>query len=52
MNMEAFIGFNTFNTQKETGERRIDFIKYRQLTAEGHSFDDELAEQVMPKPKG
>lgn len=51
MNMEAYIGFNTFNTQKETGQRRIDFIKYRQLTAEGHAFDDDLAEQVMPKPQ-
>jgi 6-oxocyclohex-1-ene-carbonyl-CoA hydrolase len=51
MNMEAYIGFNTFNTQKETGQRRIDFIKYRQLTAQGHAFDDDLAEQVMPKPQ-
>jgi 6-oxo-cyclohex-1-ene-carbonyl-CoA hydrolase len=34
-----------------TGQRRIDFIKYRQLIAEGHAFDDDLAEQVIPKPK-
>jgi len=51
MNMEAYLGFNTFNTEDMTGQRRIDFIKYRQLIAQGHSFDDDLAEQVMPKPK-
>jgi 6-oxo-cyclohex-1-ene-carbonyl-CoA hydrolase len=51
MNMEAYIGFNTFNTEDMTGQRRIDFIKYRQLVAQGHSFDDDFAEQVMPKPK-
>jgi 6-oxo-cyclohex-1-ene-carbonyl-CoA hydrolase len=51
MNMEAYLGFNTFNTQKQTGQRRIDFVKYRQLIAEGHTFDDDLAEQVIPKPK-
>jgi len=51
MNMEAYLGFNAFNTEAMTGQRRIDFVKYRQLVAEGHSFDDDLAEQVMPKPK-
>jgi 6-oxo-cyclohex-1-ene-carbonyl-CoA hydrolase len=51
MNMEAYLGFNAFNTEAMTGQRRIDFIKYRQLIAQGHSFDDDLAEQVMPKPK-
>jgi len=51
MNMEAYLGFNTFNTEDMTGQRRIDFIKYRQLIAQGHSFDDDLAEQVIPKPK-
>ena len=51
MNMEAYLGFNTFNTEDMTGQRRIDFVKYRQLIAQGHSFDDDLAEQVMPKPK-
>jgi len=51
MNMEAYLGFNAFNTEDITGQRRIDFIKYRQLIAQGHSFDDDLAEQVMPKPK-
>jgi len=51
MNMEAYLGFNAFNTEAMTGQRRIDFVKFRQLIAQGHSFDDDLAEQVMPKPK-
>jgi 6-oxo-cyclohex-1-ene-carbonyl-CoA hydrolase len=51
MNAEAFIGFNAFNTQKITGQRTIDFIKYRQLLAQAATFDDTLAEAVMGKPK-
>jgi 6-oxo-cyclohex-1-ene-carbonyl-CoA hydrolase len=51
MNGEADIGFNAFNTQKITGQRTIDFIKYRQLLAQGKRFDEELMEAVMPKPK-
>ena len=51
MNMEADIGFNAFNTQKITGERTIDFIKYRQLLSRAKSFDTELIETVMAKPK-
>ena len=51
MNSEAYLGFNAFNTQKLTGMRTIDFIKYRQLLAEGHAFDDELDEAVFFKPK-
>jgi len=51
MNMEAWLGFNTFNTVDLTGTRNIDFIKYRQLISQGHIYDDELAEAVMPKPK-
>jgi len=51
MNMEAWLGFNTFNTVDLTGSRNIDFIKYRQLISQGHPYDDELAEAVMPKPK-
>jgi 6-oxo-cyclohex-1-ene-carbonyl-CoA hydrolase len=50
MNTEAFIGFNAFNTSKMTGKRDIDFMKYRQLLAEGRTFD-EIAEEVVPKPK-
>jgi len=51
MNMEADIGFNAFNTQKITGQKTIDFIKYRQLLAKAKSFDKELIEAVMGKPK-
>ena len=51
MNGEGFIGFNAFNTQKITGERTIDFIKYRQLLAKGQTFDDKLIEEVLAKPK-
>ncbi|MBC7348113.1 MAG: 6-oxocyclohex-1-ene-1-carbonyl-CoA hydratase [Clostridia bacterium] len=48
---EAFIGFNAFNTQKLTGKREIDFIKYRKLLAEVRTFDDSLAEEVLYKPQ-
>jgi len=51
MNAEAFLGFNAFNTQKMTGQRTIDFIKYRQLLAKAETFDDDFAEAVFPKPK-
>jgi len=30
----------------------IDFIKYRQLLADGHAFDEELCEAVLGKPQG
>ncbi|MDP2729730.1 MAG: 6-oxocyclohex-1-ene-1-carbonyl-CoA hydratase [Dehalococcoidales bacterium] len=51
MNTEAWLGFNAFNTAGLTGQREIDFIKLRQLLAQGHPYDDELMEAVMPKPK-
>ncbi len=51
MNMEADIGFNAFNTQKITGQRTIDFIKYRQLLSQAKTFDSELIESVLGKPK-
>ena len=51
MNAEAWLGFNAFNTEELTGSRVIDFIKYRQLTAQGHALDDELFEQVVYPPK-
>jgi len=52
MSTEAFIGFNAFNSRKATGKDVIDFIKYRQLLAQGHAFDDELINEVLPKPQG
>jgi 6-oxo-cyclohex-1-ene-carbonyl-CoA hydrolase len=51
MNCEAFLGFNAFNIQKMTGKREIDFIKYRRLLAEARAFDEDFAEEVLPKSK-
>jgi 6-oxo-cyclohex-1-ene-carbonyl-CoA hydrolase len=51
MNCEAFLGFNAFNTQKMTGQREIDFLRYRQLLADTRTFDESFAEEVLPKPK-
>ena len=51
MNMEAWLGFNAFNTEEQTGSRVVDFVKYRQLIAQGHIYDDDLFEQVLFKPK-
>jgi len=50
MATEAFIGFHAFNNRKTTGKDVIDFVKYRQLLAEGHMFDEKLKEEVLPKP--
>ena len=51
MATEAFLGFHAFNNKKLTGKDVIDFVKYRRLLTEGHLFDDELIEAVLPKPK-
>lgn len=51
MATDAFLGFNAFNTRKITGKDTIDFIKYRQLLAQGHPFDEELISEVLPKPQ-
>jgi 6-oxo-cyclohex-1-ene-carbonyl-CoA hydrolase len=48
---EAFLGFHAFNTKKITGKDTIDFIKYRQLIAEGAYQDEEMFEAVLAKPK-
>ncbi|UCB58480.1 MAG: 6-oxocyclohex-1-ene-1-carbonyl-CoA hydratase [Thermoplasmatales archaeon] len=50
MQTEAYLGFHAFNNKKITGKDVIDFVKYRQLIAEGHPFDDALIEAVLPKP--
>jgi 6-oxo-cyclohex-1-ene-carbonyl-CoA hydrolase len=47
---EAFLGFNAFNTKKITGADLIDFIKYRQLVAQGAVLDEDFFEQVLAKP--
>ena len=51
MATEAYLGFTAFNERKQTGKDVIDFIKYRQLLAEGKKFDKELEDAVLPKPK-
>lgn len=51
MNMEAYLGFNAFNNKKLTGKDTIDFIKYRQLLAEGKTFDQELIDAVLAPRK-
>ena len=50
MTTEALLGFRAFNERKLTGKDTIDFIKYRQLLANAHSFDQKLIETVLPKP--
>ena len=50
MTTEALLGFRAFNERKQTGKDVIDFIKYRQLLAEAHPFDQELIDMVLPKP--
>ncbi len=51
MATEALMGFNAFNTKKITGQDVIDFIKYRQLVAEGKTVDEAFVEAVLAKPK-
>jgi 6-oxo-cyclohex-1-ene-carbonyl-CoA hydrolase len=51
MNNEAFLGFHAFNTRKITGKDTIDFVKYRQLLAEGAMVDTEFFAEVLAKPK-
>jgi 6-oxo-cyclohex-1-ene-carbonyl-CoA hydrolase len=47
MMTEANMGFTAFNTKKNV----IDFVKYRQLIAEGKEVDDSFTEAVLAKPK-
>ena len=49
MMLEGFLGFTAFNGRKLTGKDVIDFVKYRQLIAEGRTMDEELFEEVLPK---
>jgi 6-oxo-cyclohex-1-ene-carbonyl-CoA hydrolase len=50
MNHEAWLGFNAFDAKKVSGKDVIDFIKYRQLVAQGAVFDEQFAQQVLAKP--
>ena len=51
MATEAFMGFHAFNTKKITGQDVIDFIKYRQLVAQGKPIDEAFMKAVLAKPK-
>jgi 6-oxocyclohex-1-ene-carbonyl-CoA hydrolase len=48
---EAFLGFGAFNTKKITGTDTIDFIKNRQLLAQGELNSEAYMEQVLGKPQ-
>jgi 6-oxo-cyclohex-1-ene-carbonyl-CoA hydrolase len=48
---EAHLGFNAFNTRKMTGQDVIDFVKYRQLVADGRAMDESFMAEVLAKPK-
>lgn len=48
---EAFLGFGAFNTKKITGKDTIDFIKNRQLIAEGRLVDEGMFAEVLGKPQ-
>jgi len=48
---EAFAGFGAFNTKKITGVDTIDFIKNRQLIAQGVLNDAAYFEQILGKPQ-
>ena len=48
---EAYLGFGAFNTKKMTGMDTIDFIKNRQLIAEGALVNPAFEAQVMGKPQ-
>jgi len=48
MNTEASAGFTAFNYGAR-GEREIDFVRYRQLLAEGRYFDEALVDEILPE---
>jgi len=48
---EAFLGFGAFNTKRITGVDTIDFIKNRQLIAEGALNNEAYMEAVLGKPQ-
>jgi 6-oxo-cyclohex-1-ene-carbonyl-CoA hydrolase len=48
MMTEGKAGFRAFN-EGPRGQREVDFIKLRQLLAEGHPWDDELVRAISPQ---
>ena len=51
MRYEGFLGFNAFNTRKITGTDVVDFIRWRQLLAEGAPASMETFAEVLGKPR-
>jgi 6-oxo-cyclohex-1-ene-carbonyl-CoA hydrolase len=45
------MGMSAFNTKKITGRADVDVIKLRQMLAQGHPYDGEMFEAVLPRPK-
>lgn len=50
MMTEAKAGFKAFN-EGPKGNQEVDFIKLRQMLAEGHEWNDELIEAISPQFK-
>jgi len=48
MMTEAKAGFRAFN-EGPKGKREVDFIKLRQLLAQGHEWNDELIREISPQ---
>ena len=48
MMTEGRAGFRAFN-EGPKNHREVDFIKLRQLLAQGHPWDDELLRAVSPQ---
>ena len=51
MMTEGRAGFRAFN-EGPRGQREVDFIKLRQLLAQGHPWDDELIRAISPQYRG
>ena len=49
MMTEAKAGFQAFNEGNREVGREVDFIKLRQMLAEGHAWDDELIRAISPQ---
>ncbi|UCC43574.1 MAG: 6-oxocyclohex-1-ene-1-carbonyl-CoA hydratase [Candidatus Zixiibacteriota bacterium] len=48
MMTEAKAGFRAFN-EGPKGNREVDFIKLRKMLSEGHAWDDELLNAILPR---
>lgn len=48
MMTEAKAGFRAYN-EGPKGKREVDFIKLRRMLAEGHPWDDELINAILPR---